>query len=77
MTKVEIDAVLDRVRTWPPKRQEDAVRVLLEMEAQGTDVYELSPEELPDIEEGMAEIRRGEFATDGEVAALFNRYRGR
>jgi len=54
MTKVEIDAVLDRVRTWPPKRQEDAVRVLLEMEAQGTDVYELSPEELADVQRPWA-----------------------
>jgi predicted transcriptional regulator len=75
MTKDQIDAVLDRVRTWPPERQEDAVRVLLRMEEAGTEVYELSPEELADIEEGMAEVRRGEFATDEEVAALFNRYR--
>jgi predicted transcriptional regulator len=75
MTKDQIDAVLDRVRTWPPERQEDAVRVLLRMEEAGTEVYELSPEELADIEEGMAEVRRGEFATDEEVVALFNRYR--
>lgn len=75
MTKAEIDAVFERVRTWPPERQEDAVRLLLEMEAQGTEVYELSPEELADIEEGMAEVRRGEFATDEEVAAMFDRFR--
>jgi predicted transcriptional regulator len=77
MTKTEIDAVLERVRTWPPERQEDAVRVLLEMEAQGTEVYKLSDDERAAIEEGMAQARRGEFATDEEVAALFARYRGR
>ena len=77
MTKTEIDAVLERVRTWPPERQEDAVRVLLEIEAEQTGVYKLSEEERADIEEGMAEIRRGEFASDEEVAELFNRYRGR
>jgi predicted transcriptional regulator len=76
MMKSEIDAVLDRVRTWPPERQEDAVRVLLEMEAQGTRVHQLSEDELAAIEEGMGEARRGEFASDEEVAALFNRYRG-
>jgi predicted transcriptional regulator len=75
MTKTEIDAVLDRVRTWPPERQEDAARVLLEMEAAGTEVYELSEEELADIEEGLKEIERGEVATDEEVAALFSRVR--
>jgi len=77
MTKAEIDAVLDRVKTWPPERQEDAVRVLLQMEAQGTEVYVLSDDERAAIEEGMAQARRGEFASDEEVAALFDRYRQR
>jgi predicted transcriptional regulator len=76
MTKEQIDSVLDRVRTWPPERQEDAVRVLLQMEAAGTEVYVLSDDERAAIEEGMAQARRGEFATDDEVAAAFNRYRG-
>ena len=76
MTKTEIDAVLERVRTWPAEKQEDAVRVLLEMEAEGNGFYELSEEELADIEEGLKEIERGEVATEEEVAALFNRARG-
>ena len=75
MTKTEIDAVLERVRTWPPERQEDAVRVLLEIEAEGIGFYELSEEELADIEEGLKEIERGEVATDEQVAAMFNRAR--
>ena len=75
MTKDQIDAVLDRVRTWPPERQEDAVRVLLRMEEAGTGIYELSEEELTDIDEGLREIERGEVATEEEVAALFSRIR--
>jgi predicted transcriptional regulator len=77
MTKTDIDAVLDRVKTWPPERQEDAVAMLLELEAASSEVYQLSEDELAEIEEGMAEIRRGEFASDEEVAALFDRYRKR
>ena len=77
MTKAEIEAVLERVRTWPAERQEDAVHVLLEMEAEGTEVYRLSDEERAAIEESMEQARRGEFASDEEVAALFARYRGR
>ena len=77
MTKTEIEQVLERVRTWPPERQEDAIRVLLELEAQGTSVYILTDEERAEIELSMEEARRGEFATDGEVAAVFNRYRGK
>ena len=75
MTKEQIDSVLDRVRTWPPERQEDAVRVLLQMEAAGTEVYVLSDEERAEVELSLEEARRGEFATDEEVAAVFNRYR--
>ena len=75
MTKTEIDAVLDRVRTWSPERQADAAQLLLAMEGQNGTVYKLSPEELADIEESLREADRGEFATDEEVAAMFNRAR--
>jgi predicted transcriptional regulator len=75
MTKAEIEAVLDRVKTWPPERQEDAAKMLLAMEQQDSAVYELSPEELADIEEALQEVDRGEFATDEEVAAMFKRAR--
>lgn len=75
LTKAEIDAVIERVRAWPGERQEEAARVLLEMEAQGTEVYQLSEDELADLEEGLREIERGEVASDEQVAALFNRAR--
>ena len=75
MTKAEIDEALDRVRTWPLERQQEAVSMLLWMEANATEVYRLSDEERAAIEESMAQARRGEFATDEEVAVLFNRYR--
>jgi predicted transcriptional regulator len=75
MTKEQIDSVLDRVRSWPPERQEDAVQMLLLMEEQGTGIYVLSDDERKEIELSMQEARRGEFATDEEVAAVFNRYR--
>ena len=32
MTKEQIKAVLDRVLTWSPQRQEDAAQLLLDME---------------------------------------------
>jgi predicted transcriptional regulator len=38
-------------------------------------VYKLTKEELAEIEEAEAEAERGEFATDEEVQAVFNRYR--
>ena len=75
MTKAEIDDVLERVRSWPPERQEKAAEILLVLEEQEGGVYELSDEELADIKEAEAEIERGEVASDEEVAALFARFR--
>jgi predicted transcriptional regulator len=75
LTKEQIEAVFGRVRTWPERRQEDAAKLLLAMEAHGTVVYQLSEEEQADIEESLAEIDRGEVASDEEVAEVFNRFR--
>ena len=42
MTRDQIDSVLDRVHSWPRARQEDAVHLLLAMEAQEVASYTLS-----------------------------------
>ncbi len=75
MTKEQLNAVLDRVRSWPESRQEDAVNMLLTMEKLGAEPYRLSSEERADIEAALAEFSRGEIASDAEVEALFARYR--
>jgi len=49
MKKNQIDAVLERVRTWPAARQEDAARLLLEMEAQDASPYRLTDEQLAEV----------------------------
>ena len=49
MKKNEIAAVLERVRTWPAARQEDAARLLLEMEAQDASPYRLTDEQLAEV----------------------------
>ena len=76
MTKDQLDAVLDRVHAWPKERQEDAARLLLAMEAGGTDAYVLSDEERADLNEALAEVARGDIASDEEVEAVFARGRG-
>ena len=75
MTKDQIDAVLDRVRSWPKARQEDAVRVFLSMEVPAPEPYVLNAEERADLEAAFEDVARGEVATDAEVEAVFARYR--
>ena len=75
MTKEQIEQIFARVRTWPPERQEDAAQMLLRMEEQGVEPYKLDEDERREIEAALAEAERGEFASDEEVEAVFNRYR--
>lgn len=71
MTKDQIDAVFRRVAAWPSARQEDAARLLLTMEAEGTEAYALSEEERADLANALPEADAGDYATDAEVEALF------
>ena len=68
MKKDQISAVLERVRTWPAERQEDAARLLLEMEAQDASPYRLTDEQL-------AEVRRRRALTLRFARAAASRLR--
>ena len=75
MTQDEIQAVLERVRSWPKERQEDAARIPLAMEEE-TEPYTLDEDDLADIDAADEEIRRGDPpASDEEVRAVFDHYR--
>ena len=46
---------VERVRAWPEERQEDAAKVLLEMEAQDSSSYRLTDEQLAEVRRRRAE----------------------
>jgi predicted transcriptional regulator len=75
MTREEVGDVLDRVRTWSEDQQVEAAFLLLLLEERRKGVYELSQEEEAELDEADRQIERGEFATDEEMKALFDRYR--
>ena len=73
MTKEQIRAVLDRVLTWPPDRQQDAADMLLLLEAQEGELYHPSDDEWAAIQEGVEQVRRGEIASVDEIEAFWKR----
>jgi predicted transcriptional regulator len=75
MTRDQIDTVLQRIRSWPESRQEEAVELLLALETLGDEPYTLSDEERASVRRGLEDARHGRFASDEEMAALFNRGR--
>lgn len=75
MTREQVKEILDRVLTWPPERQEDAVRVLTEMEEQDAAPYRLTDEQVEEVRRRRRDFREGKErnATDEEIAALWKK----
>jgi hypothetical protein len=55
MTKDQVNAVLDRILTWPPQRQEDVAEFLMSIEAQDNSDYRLSDGQLAELRRRRAE----------------------
>jgi hypothetical protein len=73
MTKEQIKAILDRVMSWPPDRQEHAAEMLLLLESREGEMYHPSDDEWEAIQQGLAEAERGEFVSDEEMELLWKR----
>lgn len=71
MTKLLDDAVAV-VSALPSDRQDAIAAAMLDLVER--DVQAIDPEHLAAIDEGLAEVERGEFASDDEVAAAFRRF---
>ena len=74
MTKEQVRAVLDRVLSWPPERQEEAARVLTRMEEQDASPYQLTDEQLAEVKRRLADPTP-KFLTLEEVRERFARRR--
>jgi hypothetical protein len=73
MTRDQVKEILDRVLTWPPERQEDAVEILKAVEAQDASDLRLTDEQ-------VAEVRRRRAKNDPNripFDEVFKRFRTR
>jgi hypothetical protein len=73
MTKL-LEQALVAVRRLPPEAQDEIARAMLHLATDGGEPEPIDPEHLPAVLEGLAQARRGEFATDEEVEAIFRRF---
>ena len=74
MIKV-LEKAIAKVRELSPERQAIAAEILEEFAATTDGVYQLSDEERKLVQVGLDELDRGEYATEEEVRAVFDRYR--
>jgi hypothetical protein len=73
MTKEQIFAVLESVRSWPPEDQEELAEVAREIEARRKGVYVMDDDERAAVREGQGQARRGEFVPDDEMDAFWRK----
>lgn len=69
-----LQRAIEDAKAWPLDRQDAAAEVLENMSKLTTEAYVLSDEERADLEQALEEARRGEFASDAEVTAMFSRH---
>jgi hypothetical protein len=75
MTRDQVKEMLDRVLTWPPEAQEEAVAALATIEEQFAALATLSPEDRDALARSAEDVRLGRYATEEQVKAVFDRYR--
>ncbi|MGK6315010.1 hypothetical protein [Neorhizobium sp. DT-125] len=73
MTKL-LDRAIEAARELPAEMQDEIAGILLRLIGEDGPVYQLTPEEEADLKEALAEAKRGEFATEDEVRAVFAKY---
>lgn len=74
MKKEQVKALLDRVLTWPPERQEQVVRLLSEIEQQDAASVALSDDQVDEVKRRLADPNP-KFLTLTEVRERFARRR--
>ena len=73
-SKTLID-VLERAKAWPEEDQEALAEYARELESERTGgIYMMTADERAAVAEGLAQAKRGEFATDDDMRALRKRF---
>jgi hypothetical protein len=72
MTKI-VNQALEALQELPAERQEVVARAILDYASDDADVYHLIDGVRREVRAGLAEIGRGEIASDTEVTAVYRR----
>ncbi|MER2269066.1 hypothetical protein [Methylobacterium oxalidis] len=69
-----LEKAVETARSLPPELQDEIARVMLAFVGDEGSVYRLAPEEEAELDESEAAERRGDFATDEEVRAIWAKH---
>ena len=72
MTKL-LSKVMRQIEELPEERQDDVAHVVLAMIENDAIRYELSEEQLRELDERIADVKAGNFASDADIDAALHR----
>jgi hypothetical protein len=72
MTKMVQEAI-EVLRELPEERQETVARAIIDYASHDDGLYHLTDDERREVRAGLSEIKRGEVASEKEVAATYKR----
>jgi hypothetical protein len=73
MTRL-LEQAIETISVLPDEMQDELARILLQFAGVDQPPIQLTPEEDADLAEADAEILRGEFATDEDMAAIWAKH---
>ncbi|HXZ68960.1 MAG TPA: hypothetical protein VEH07_10255 [Alphaproteobacteria bacterium] len=73
LTKL-LEKALEAVRQLPPESQDHIAEAMLQLAHHELEPEQIDPADLPAVREGLAQMRRRQFASDADVEALFKRF---
>lgn len=73
MTKL-LDEAIEKLRELPDAVQDDAAQMLFSLAAKQSGLVELDEETLAAVRRGLEQARRGEFVSDEDMQAFFERH---
>lgn len=74
MPSPTIDQAIDALRRLTPQRQDDLAGYIMQLATDDRKPEDVELADLPFVLEGLAQIKRGEFATPEQVASAFRSF---
>jgi hypothetical protein len=65
-----LEQAIEKIRNLPEDRQADAAEILEQMAADEGSVFKVPEEDRAAVLEGLEQLKRGDFASEEEMAAL-------
>ncbi len=68
-----LEIAIEKLKALPEEKQEWAAEVIEEIAAADEEVFRIPDDHLPGVLEGLEQMRRGEFASEEEMAILWKK----